>query len=473
MDPASSSPPRGQLHLTDLDGDGDRDLLRIGVAGYHAHLLGEDGAYAVEPTPARMGRPTHAWDCADLDADGASELVLLDGRTVRTVSFVDGDFTGPATLLEETTWCPRGLQRLRCARDVDGDGRVDLVVPRTGAHRIHLRKAEGWAEPVEVAFRPSVRQTFGAPRARWTPHAGRADPLVHRARRDGDGRRDVVSETEDSVAPTWPERRDSQPNNAEPRPRRLPGGARPLLRSTSTTSSRPSPSAWSGASWTSTARARATWSSASAAASAPGWAERARATKVAPRRSSRPRATWSGSSCDRCRGRRCRSSSSFAPSGSVSPGCSATWCSPGASTSTCSPIRTRRGSSATARPGGTASAWRSRACCPWSGTTAWARRSRRSSRCLRGASGAREGGDDVADLRGDRLLLFVEAAPAPTTPRPCSTGSFEADVFSKASSSPTWTPRGWRRARPRHRRARHLRLRAACVRRPPWGRSPA
>lgn len=196
--------PRGewQLHLADLDGDGDRDLLRIGAAGYRAHLLGSDGAYAAEPTPLRgWDGPRIAWDCADLDADGAAELVLLDGRTVRTVAFAEEDFAEPVTLLEETTWCPRGLQRLRCARDIDGDGRVDLVVPRTRAHRIHLRQGEGWAEPVEVAFRPSVRQAFGDP-AELGERLTQAVRIPWFTVRDvdGDGRLDVVSETEDSVA---------------------------------------------------------------------------------------------------------------------------------------------------------------------------------------------------------------------------------------------------------------------------------
>ena len=96
---------------------------------------------------------------------------------------------------------PEGLQRLRCARDIDGDGRVDLVVPRTRAHRIHLRQGDGWAEPVEVAFRPSVRQAFGDP-AELGERLTQAVRIPWFTVRDvdGDGRLDVVSETEDSVA---------------------------------------------------------------------------------------------------------------------------------------------------------------------------------------------------------------------------------------------------------------------------------
>jgi hypothetical protein len=192
-----------QLHFADLDGDGDRDLLRIGSAGYQAHLLGDDGAYAAEPTPLRgWDGPRIAWDCADLDEDGAQELILMNGSSVRAVPFREGTFGAPRPVLEEVgSWCPRGLQRVRCARDVDGDGRTDLVLPRTAAHRIHLRREEGWSEPIEVAFRATVRQRFGDPEelGEQVSQAVRI-PWFTVQDVDGDGLLDVQSETEDEVA---------------------------------------------------------------------------------------------------------------------------------------------------------------------------------------------------------------------------------------------------------------------------------
>ncbi|MDA0949058.1 MAG: VCBS repeat-containing protein, partial [Planctomycetota bacterium] len=197
--------PRGafQLHFADLDGDGDRDLLRISSAGYQAHLLGDDGAYAADPTPLRgWDGPRIAWDCADLDEDGAQELILMDGSSVRAVPFLQGTFGAPRPVLEEVaTWCPRGLQRVRCARDVDGDGRTDLVLPRTAAHRIHLRREEGWSEPIEVAFRATVQQRFGDPEelGEQVSQAVRI-PWFTVQDVDGDGLLDVQSETENEVA---------------------------------------------------------------------------------------------------------------------------------------------------------------------------------------------------------------------------------------------------------------------------------
>ena len=43
---------------------------------------------------------------------------------------------------------------MQFARDVDGDGRADLVLPGTGVHRIYTSGSDGWDGPIEVVYEP-------------------------------------------------------------------------------------------------------------------------------------------------------------------------------------------------------------------------------------------------------------------------------------------------------------------------------
>lgn len=81
-----------------------------------AHAEGED---AQDVTP--MGPPPIA---ADVDGDGATDPILLDGGTLR----VDASSAGPLTLAvasDEHSAGPRG------AHDIDGDGRAEVFVSLT------------------------------------------------------------------------------------------------------------------------------------------------------------------------------------------------------------------------------------------------------------------------------------------------------------------------------------------------------
>ena len=70
------------LALRDMDGDGRNDLVRVDRAGIEVTLLGEDGRFASEPA-GRLPWPASnlGWDFADLDGDGAHELVVLQDST--------------------------------------------------------------------------------------------------------------------------------------------------------------------------------------------------------------------------------------------------------------------------------------------------------------------------------------------------------------------------------------------------------
>lgn len=190
-----------RLALRDLDGDKRLDLLVVGPAGISWRRLREDGSFPIVDDGAlAWPSKTLGWNVSDLDGDGRTEVVLLiDGARVATVApNASGALVlSPDLLSDLGGFLPRGIRRINFVRDVDGDGRLDLVIPGNGKFLIRLRKEEGWAPPLSVSFTADVKIELGDP--------GRLDarfaqdvqiPWFTLQDVDGDGRIDLVSETE-------------------------------------------------------------------------------------------------------------------------------------------------------------------------------------------------------------------------------------------------------------------------------------
>lgn len=194
-----------RLALRDLDGDGRLDLLAADAAGVRVRRQRGDGSFEAEPS-ASLAWPEGrtAWDLADLDGDGRCEVLVLAVESGVT-SFAlgdDGEFGAGRSVLRERSWLPRGASAVRFARDVDGDGRVDLVLPGPRSHRIFLQRTPGtFAAPLEVAYRAAVRLGVGDPeRLDGRLSRGVEIPWFRIEDIDGDGLLDLVSQTPERVA---------------------------------------------------------------------------------------------------------------------------------------------------------------------------------------------------------------------------------------------------------------------------------
>ena len=195
------SDPQTRLGLRDLDGDGRKDLLVVAPEGLSWRRLRDDGTFpAVDDGLLAWPSTTVGWTVADLDADGRTEVVLLiDGARVATVGPGEQGalVLSPDVIPDAGGFLPRGIRRVNFVRDVDGDGRLDLVIPGNGKFLIRLRKEDGWAPALPVGFQASVSIELGDP--------GRLDarfaqdvqiPWFTLQDVDGDGKTDLVSETE-------------------------------------------------------------------------------------------------------------------------------------------------------------------------------------------------------------------------------------------------------------------------------------
>jgi len=216
--------PDARLALCDVDADDDEDLVVLDAGGAHVRLQGADGTFSgaddvAFPWPAA----NLAWTLVDAAGDGRTVLAaFVEGREVRTyrLDVRDGAGTGDAgtgeTVLAFDGRLPRGRYEMRFFRDVDGDGRSDLVLPAAGRFAVHLRGAEGsWSAPLEVELATDVDLEVGDPRALDATFGQEVDiPWFRVEDVDGDGRADLVAETDDAVqfhlaapalssTPTW------------------------------------------------------------------------------------------------------------------------------------------------------------------------------------------------------------------------------------------------------------------------------
>jgi len=207
-----------RLALRDVDGDGRRDIVGIAPEGLRVTLQLADGSFQAGERPTFPWPGDHlAWCLADLNGDGAIELLTLsaDGNVLSHPAGPDG-FDEPSTVLESQSYLPHGVNRMAFARDVNVDGRLDLVLPGSGEYRIHLQAEDGsFAEALKIAFDVNVHYDVGNPESLDATFGQTVRvPWFRIEDVDGDGLEDLVSRTggkvdfhlarpEFAATPTW------------------------------------------------------------------------------------------------------------------------------------------------------------------------------------------------------------------------------------------------------------------------------
>ena len=191
------------LTLRDMDGDKDLDLVRVDGAGLTVFALDDNGRYPSAPT-ALLGWPVGrvAWTVADLDGSGAHRVLMLtaEGRVLRH-DFDGSTFQPPVLMVEDKIFLPPGITAMDFCRDVDGDGLPDLVLPTRSAHHVHLANGEGFDPPLIIAFDLSITLSAGSP-GQLGARVGRqvSIPKFRMYDLDGDGEHDLISQTREQVA---------------------------------------------------------------------------------------------------------------------------------------------------------------------------------------------------------------------------------------------------------------------------------
>ncbi|MEU4215459.1 FG-GAP-like repeat-containing protein [Actinoplanes sp. NPDC026623] len=199
----------GRWSVADVNGDGCDDLVRVSeFPGVYAYLGQPDGDWRIDDalTPSEVPAPARAdtlhWYPADLDANGAADLVHVNSRTgeVTTLLRRDGAWktvpgevvVGPELPAGSTAPSPisdmvlsGGDEPMWHGLDVNGDGAVDLVrvsVDRAGSVLVEtlLSHGDGTFSPRTQRIGAATGGAWaGADSQHWTPadidHDGRGD----------------------------------------------------------------------------------------------------------------------------------------------------------------------------------------------------------------------------------------------------------------------------------------------------------
>ena len=128
------------LRAVDFEGDGDIDLVAVGVDndGARIGLFTNDGAGVYSRRDLLAGRTASDLSIGDVDGDGRSDLVVLDTADVRVFfGGDDGSFT-PADSIPVST-----NAFALAVGDLDGDGDGDVAVTDRRADEVRLLINEG------------------------------------------------------------------------------------------------------------------------------------------------------------------------------------------------------------------------------------------------------------------------------------------------------------------------------------------
>jgi hypothetical protein len=205
------------LTLRDMDGDRDLDLVRVDGAGLAIFALGQKGRYPNAPT-ALLEWPDGrtAWTVEDMDGSGAHRVLLLtEDGTVSRHDFNGETFEPAVPLVEGEVFLPPGITAMEFSRDVNGDGLPDLVLPTRSAHHVYLANDGGFDEPLVIDFDLSITLSAGSP-GQLGARVGRqvAVPRFRMQDLDGDGQHDLISHTRAMVTVhlAGPEGLSTEPN---------------------------------------------------------------------------------------------------------------------------------------------------------------------------------------------------------------------------------------------------------------------
>jgi len=189
----------------DLDGDGLLDLVCARAGALEVRFGRKGAGYSPAPDDTlRLAARSVGWCTASL-ARGGTPLVaaLLDGREVKVwaVDPVRRAFAEGRTLRDRLTGSmPGGIHFMPFLRDLNGDGTADLVVPGARGFLLYLGEPGGtYGEGLTVPGEIEVRTRLSGDDL--SGRIGQEVTLPLFALRDlnGDGRPDLLTETEDRI----------------------------------------------------------------------------------------------------------------------------------------------------------------------------------------------------------------------------------------------------------------------------------
>jgi hypothetical protein len=196
-----------RLLIVDADRDGLADILSVAkeqIGLYFQRSAGDFDFSSPDTSITLTGRSV-GWELSEnyQDENGANSfslLALVDGNKVQQWRIENRQFSAPTDLLTGLSgFAGSGVNRLHFSRDINDDGRDDLIIPGAGTLQLFIRNTDGsYQQAISVL---SDMQIFSNLYVRQNLERDVGQtltiPLIELRDVNNDNRPDLISETEE------------------------------------------------------------------------------------------------------------------------------------------------------------------------------------------------------------------------------------------------------------------------------------
>lgn len=192
-----------QVLVADADGDGNRELLAVTGTELRIYFQTDDefnfssGFQSISLPGDAVG-----WDLSYGYGDQNLAIVaLVDGREVFLWRIQDQTVSEPETVMSGLNgFLTKGVNRLHFSRDINDDGRDDLIIPGAGVLQLYIGNGDGSYQPgITVQTEVRMRTVLTPGQLERETGQSMTIPLMELRDINADGASDLVSRTDEQL----------------------------------------------------------------------------------------------------------------------------------------------------------------------------------------------------------------------------------------------------------------------------------
>ena len=191
------------LLVADVNNDGLNDLLAVIDDTMRIYFQNDSGFdFDNGFTEFRIPGTAVGWDLSRNYDDADTVIIaLVDGTDVLAWHIDGHDVQPPRTVKSGLTgYLGRGINRLHFSRDVNNDGRDDLIIPGAGELQLYLQDAAGdYLSPLPVRTDVRLRSSLDPEQLERRTGEAIIIPVLQLRDVNADGAADIISRTEERL----------------------------------------------------------------------------------------------------------------------------------------------------------------------------------------------------------------------------------------------------------------------------------